>query len=134
MSFDKKYEQTIKIYSKVITETQFIQYTTPFEEIERNFKNFEHTETQFKKEIRDLIALPIAVKVAQEIKDKLEKYISKEKFYYFGGNSYNDDELDILFHAVNAFQDALHIVYFETKKELLKEMETLQLNSKQVLA
>ena len=130
LSFDKVYEQAIEIYTKAINETQFIQYTTPFEEIERNFANFIQTEIALKNEIRGLMALPMMAKVEQELKDKLEKYISKEKFYYFGGNSYNDDELDILFYAINAFSETLHIIYFETKKELLKEMETLELNNK----
>jgi len=133
LAFDKHYEQAIGVVSKIINETQFIQYTTPFEQIERNFVNFSETEMQFKKEMRSLIALPIFAKLDVQFKEIMEAYLAKEKLYYFGGDSYNDDELALLFDAVNAFRDSLHLVYFEAKKALLEEMASLKLKTNEVI-
>lgn len=134
LAFDKHYESAITIVSKIINETQFIQFTTPVEQIQRNFSNFVQTEAQFKEEIIRLMALPIFDKIEVELKEKLDNYLSKEQLQYFAFDSYNDDNLDVLFYALNAFRDSLYLAYFETKKALLEEMETLQVGSRQVVA
>lgn len=134
LAFDKHYGSAVAIVSKIINETQFIQFTTPVEQIERNFSNFVQTETQFKEEITKLMAVPIFNKMEAELKEKLDNYLSKGQLQYFAVDAYNDDNLDVLFYALNAFRDSLYLMYFETKKALLEEMEALQLSIKQVVA
>ena len=134
LAFDKHYESATAIVSKIINETQFIQFTTPVEQIQKNFSNFVQTENKFKNEIATLMALPIFNKMELELKEKLDNYLSKGQLQYFSVDSYNDDNLDVLFYALNAFRDSLYLMYFETKKALLEEMETLQVSSKEVVA
>lgn len=133
IAFDSMYDESMQVYLNVINETQFIQYTTPFEVIEENFDKFVSTEKILKEQIIKLLALPMVNMVSQEIKDRLSSYLKKEKLFYFNGKSYRDDELDILFNAIHAYRDMLYQMYIETKKILLEEMEHLQLNTKEVL-
>lgn len=124
LEFDKTYDEALSIYNKVADETSFIQFTTPFAEIRENLLKFARTESQLKIQMGNLLALPY-VKIDAALKEKLDAYLSKHALIYFAGNSYNDDELDILFGAANAFKEMLYQNYFEVKKSLLEEMARL---------
>lgn len=124
LEFDKTYDEALSIYNKVADDTRFMQYTTPFVEIEENLSKFVTTEEQLKAQMDRLLALPYA-NIDVALKEKVDAYLSKQTLVYFGGNTYNDDELDILFGAANAFKEILYQNYFEVKKSLLEEMARL---------
>ena len=124
LEFDKIYDEALTIYNKVADETRFIQYTTPFVQIEENLSKFVTTEEQLKAQMERLLALPYA-NIDAALKEKVDAYLSKKTLVYFGGNTYNDNELDILFGAANAFKEMLYQNYFELKKSLLEEMARL---------
>lgn len=124
LEFDKTYDEALSIYNKVADDTRFMQYTTPFVEIEENLSRFVTTEEQLKAQMERLLALPYA-NIDVALKEKVDAYLSKQTLVYFGGNTYNDDELDILFGAANAFKEILYQNYFEVKKSLLEEMARL---------
>jgi len=124
LEFDRTYEEALSIYNKVADETSFIQFTTPFAEIRENLLKFARTESELKIQMGNLLALPY-VNIDAALKEKVDAYLSKHTLIYFAGNSYNDDELDILFGAANAFKEILYQNYFEVKKSLLEEMARL---------
>ncbi|WP_343534121.1 M48 family metallopeptidase [Pedobacter sp.] len=124
LEFDKIYDEALTIYNRVADETSFIQITTPFAEIRENLLKFARTESQLKTQMTFLLALPY-VNVDLALKEKVDAYLSKHALIYFTGNSYNDDELEILFGAANAFKEILYQNYFEVKKNLLEEMARL---------
>jgi len=124
LEFDKTYDEALAMYNKVADETSFIQYTTPFTVIEENLIKFAITEGQLKAQMERVLALPYA-NIDAALKEKIDTYLSKKVLIYFGGNTYNDDELDILFGAVNAFKEIMYQNYFEVKKSLLEEMARL---------
>lgn len=124
LEFDKTYDEALAIYNKVADDTRFMQYTTPFVEIKENLSKFVTTEEQLKAQMNHLLALPYA-NIDAALKEKVDAYLSKHTLIYFAGNTYNDEELDILFGAANAFKEMLYQNYFEVKKSLLEEMARL---------
>lgn len=131
MQFDHIYDEAAAIYSKAITQTRFIQYTTPFAEIEANLKDFSATELELKAKMRELLSLSEAEEVKADTKQKILSYVEKEKHLYFNFDSYVDAELDILFFALNAYEDLLNQLFLYHKRKLLEEMERLQLSAEQ---
>lgn len=131
IQIDHTYDEAVAIYSKAIAQTQFIQYTTPFAEIEANFRDFSGTELELKAKMRALLSLSEAEEVSPDTKQKILFYLEKEKHLYFNVDSYVDAELDILFYALNAYQDLLNQLFLYHKKKLLEEMESLQLSTMQ---
>jgi Zn-dependent protease with chaperone function len=132
LQFDHTYDEAAAIYSKAITQTRFIQYTTPFAEIEASLKDFSATELELKAKMRELLSLSEAEEVKADTKQKILSYVEKEKHLYFNVDSYVDSELDILFFALNAYLDLLNQIFLYYKKKLLEEMERLQLSVTQV--
>jgi len=117
--YDKEFDSKYEIYTKLSNELQFTNLTTPFEQIRANFRRIEPIEVEFKKAIREILEdSKYQLEITQEIKDNFNLYISKE-WKYFGNEKYFDDNLEILFIAMNNYQFLLSRGYFLLKKELL---------------
>ncbi|MBP1617435.1 MAG: hypothetical protein H6Q14_1262 [Bacteroidetes bacterium] len=123
--FDKTFDSKYKIYTKLINDLQFTSVKTPFEEIRANFKRIERTEELLKIEISQLLSDALfETEITLDIKEKLEKYASTT-LEYFGGVSYFDENLHILYSAVNSYGYLLSRKYFLMKRKLLTYQEAL---------
>jgi Zn-dependent protease with chaperone function len=129
--FDKIFDSKYEIYTKLLIELQFTSVTTPFEQIRANFKRIKPTEELLKIEISQLLSDAIfQTEITMEIKEKLEKYTSTT-LDYFGGVSYFDENLNILYTAINNYGYLLSRKYFLMKRKLLTYQEELIKNNTQ---
>ncbi len=117
--FDKTFDSKNEIYTNLLNELQFVNFTTPFEQIRANFKSIKITEELLKKEISQLLSDSyVQSEITNEVRAKLEQYIS-ETLEYFGGVSYFDDNLNIFYEAMHNYGYLLSRKYFLMKKKLL---------------
>jgi hypothetical protein len=126
--FDKIFDSKYKIYTKLVNDLQFTSVKTPFEEITANFKRIRRTEELLKTEISELLSdALLETEIALDLKETLEKYTSTT-LEYFGGVSYFDENLSILYSAANSYGYLLSRKYFLMKRNLLTYQEALLKN------
>ncbi|HRZ97698.1 MAG TPA: M48 family metallopeptidase [Paludibacter sp.] len=123
--FDKNFDSKYEIYTKLLTELQFINVTTPYEQIRANFIKTKPKEELLKSEMNLLLSdFILQDEITVELKEKLEQFLSTT-LEYFGGVSYFNENLDILFTAINTYGYLLSRKYFLMKKNLLAYQEEL---------
>ncbi len=124
-TFDKAFDAKYEIYASLANELQFINYTTPYEQIRANFKRIKPLEDALKKEIRALLENPdYQTELTKDITDNFELYLSKQ-WQYFGNEKYHDKNLEIIFTAMNDYAFLLSRGYFLIKKKVLKYQSEL---------
>lgn len=129
--FDKNFDSKYEIYTKLLNDLQFTHDETPFEQIRANFKRIKPTEELLKIEINQLLGdTNLHSEMTMEIKEELEKYTSKT-LDYFGGVSYFNENLSILYTAINNYGYLLSRKYFLMKRRLLTYQEELIKNHTQ---
>jgi len=123
--FDKNFDSKYGIYTNLINRLQFVSLTTPFDKIKSNFKEIEPDEALLKSEL-NLLLLDSLLKneITLELKEKLAQF-SSAKLDYFGGVSYDEENLDLLFSAINTYAYLLSRKYFIMKRNLLSYQEEL---------
>lgn len=128
-NFDQLYDQNFELFKQLNESLQFINITTPFETIRKNFKNILPLETNLKEKIKNLMSDELfQVEINQEIKQKLNTYL-KEDLIYFRNESYLDSNLELLFYVMNIFQHLNSKGFFLHKKRVLSyQAELLDLN------
>ncbi|NHF57805.1 M48 family metalloprotease [Flavobacteriaceae bacterium TP-CH-4] len=118
-SFDEAYDEKIRIYTELSEKLQFINFVTPIEEIKDNLNRCRPFEKKLKAELGLLLDdTHYAPELTGEIKRNLELFLSKE-WPYFSGEAYLDDNLTILFTALNNYAYLLSRGYFLHKKKLI---------------
>lgn len=123
--FDNKFDAKYELYTKLSNELQFVNYTTPFEQIRANFSKLKPLEKKLKSEISELLEDELyQTEITKEIKENFELYLSKD-WKYFGNEKYFDDNLGVLFTALNNYSFLLSRGYFLFKKEVLNYQEEL---------
>lgn len=123
--FDRDFDTKYEIYTKLLTDLQFVSVTTPFEDIKMNFIKIKPNELSLKSELNALISdIELQEEISAEQKEKLKQFLS-EDMEYFGGVSYFDKNLDILFTAIKTYGYLLSRKYFLMKKNLLIYQEQL---------
>ena len=123
--FDKNFDSKYEIYTRLFTELQFINVTTPYEQIRANFMKIKPNEELLKSEINLLISdFILQDEITADLKEKLEQF-SSSTLEYFGGVSYFNENLDLLFIALNSYGYLLSRKYFIMKKNLLAYQEEL---------
>lgn len=119
--FDTKYE----LFTDMHTKLQFISYTTPIEEIQANFRHLTSLEKRLKSEITHIMEDPMyADELTLVITENFQEYLSKE-WQYFGKQTYFDNNLNVLFEALNNYSHMLSRGYFIRKKALLDYQASL---------
>ncbi len=114
-AFDSKYD----LYVKLTNELQFVNYTTPIEQIRANFRNVLRLEVDLKQEIKHLLENTAYQElITEEMKTNFELYLP-EHLQYFGNEMYFDKNLETLFAALENYAFLLSRNYFLTKKNLL---------------
>jgi hypothetical protein len=120
LSFDKDYDAKIQIFIELSNATEFVHVTTPFSQIETNFKQIKGLEYKLKDVISVLLSNEeYKIEISAEVKESFNKYLSKD-WYYFGNKAYYNENLDILFKAMNNYYLLLSKYYSLSKKKLLK--------------
>lgn len=124
-NFDSKFDAKYEVYTQLSNELYFINFTTPFEQIKSNFSKVEVLEKQLKKEISEILKHPdYETEITTEIKENLELYLSNP-WQYFVNEKYLDENLEILFSAMNNYAFLLSRGFFLTKQKLLSYQEDL---------
>lgn len=123
--FDKNFDSKYGIYTNLINRLQFVSLTTPFDKIKSNFKEIEPDEALLKSELNLLLSDSLLKdEITVELKEKLAQF-SSAKLDYFGGVSYDEENLDLLFSAINTYAYLLSRKYFIMKRNLLSYQEEL---------
>lgn len=121
LAFNEKYEH----YIRIMNDLQFVNFTTPYEQIKTNFKNIIPLEEKIKKEISIILAdSRFQSIITNEVRDSFEQYISKTH-EYFSGMRYYDEELGILFKALQNYAMVLSKGFLILKKSILNYQEEL---------
>lgn len=124
-NYDKEFDVKYDVYIQLSNELQFVNYTTPFEQIRANFIKVEALEERLKKGISEILeSQDYLTEITKEIKENFELYLTK-KWQYFGNEKYFDKNLEMLFSAMNNYAFLLSRGYFLTKQKLLKYQEEL---------
>jgi hypothetical protein len=123
---DKLFNAKYEIYTNLSNELQFINVTTPFEDIKINFiSKVEPLENKLKHNIKALLAdNKYQSEITKDMKENFELYLSKQ-WTYFGVQIYHEDNLNMLFTAMNNYAFLLSRGYFLLKKKLLNYQEDL---------
>ena len=118
-TYDKEYEEKFLAYANLRNETQFMSETTPFDTIRQNLKKVNETEKQFKMFLGDMINNELFMEeLLQETREKLNKYLTSD-LKYFDIQVYIDNEIELLFMAMNEYERLLSYGYYLLKKKLL---------------
>jgi hypothetical protein len=123
---DKEFDHFIIPHTQMVNGAAFVQHTLPVETIENNIRELKGTELIFKKHIRDLMAHPVFQKeITPEISEELNRYLQKD-FVYFNRPEYYNNELEMLYAAINQYQAILSAAFIKTKREMLQFMAGLE--------
>ncbi|KEO71653.1 M48 family metalloprotease [Anditalea andensis] len=118
-NYDKEFDVKYDVYIQLTNRLQFVNDTTPFEQIRANFINIETLEEQLKKGITEILeSQDYQTEITNEIKENFELYLSK-KWKYFVNEKYYDNNLEMLFTAMNNYAFLLSRGYFLIKQKLL---------------
>lgn len=124
-AYDKKYEDDIYIFNLLMDRLQFIHVTTPFEKIQSNFQSVAALEPRLKEKIRKKIEDPFyKEEITQEMRENFQVYLGRNRSYFYK-ESYQDQNLSILFTALNNYAYLLSRGFFLHKRALLKYQESL---------
>lgn len=126
---DETYLSKYEIYTQLSNELQFINFTTPFDQIRRNLLEAGRTETKLRMELMVMLEDPVyQSEITKEMRENLDLYLSKE-WMYFVKESYIDKNLEMLYTAMNNYAFLLARGYFLLKKSVLDYQEGLIKNS-----
>jgi Zn-dependent protease with chaperone function len=126
--FEKKYVSQYDFYTKFLMDLEFVNVTTPFENIKDNFKKLKSKEEELKTEINQFLADDLFLnEMAKDTRQELSKYTSAS-WEYFGESKYNDENLRLLYSALHNYAYLLSRKYFLQKRALLAYQEELLIN------
>jgi Zn-dependent protease with chaperone function len=123
--FDKEFDSKFENQTKLSNELQFVNYTTPFEQIRENFLKIQPYEKILKYDIQEMLDNNnYQSEITKEVRENFELYLSKQ-WEYFGNEKYYDKNLEIIFTAMNNYVLTLSRGYFLLKKKLLDYQEEI---------
>jgi Zn-dependent protease with chaperone function len=118
-SFDKEYDKKIEAYTELSSKLEFINYQLSVDEIQSKILLVEAAEVKFKRCLKELIEDErFQSEISSEMKKSFDSYLA-EKLKYFGKQMYFEENLQILFLALNNYASLVSRGYFITKRELL---------------
>ena len=124
-AFDKVFDEKYEVYTKLSKELEFVSATTPFDEIRANFRRILPLEEQLKEEIKVLLEdSSYEAEITKDTKESFDRYLSKQ-WKYFGNETYFDENLEVLFTAMNNYAYLMSRGYFLLKKKLLNYQTSL---------
>ncbi len=127
-NYEKSYEEKFKLFTELSNAFEFISVTTPFDQIKKNFRSYLPLESKLKEEIRQILLNSILeADINEEARKDLGHYLNND-LIYFSNNEYRNDNLQLLFFAINSYQYYIARNYFLLKKTLLDKMSDLEKN------
>lgn len=112
-------EKYQKIYPDLHLASQFIFQTLPVDQIEFEMRKLRTVETDLIVAIKWILGTEeVRAELSVIHREAMEKFCEKPQVYFFR-TQYNQEALDALFNAANAFQEFLGIWYIRYKKNLL---------------
>ncbi len=126
--FDRTYNSDMQLYEKLIDSFDFVEQTTPYEQIERNLAAIKTIEIQFKNSLSKLLANTAEVmqgEISEVVLQQIEKYQATD-WVYFERPDYRNDNLEFLFKTLEHFREILFRAYFLYKRDLLRFKAELQ--------
>jgi len=118
-SYDRAYEKKEWVCIRLSNELEFINEVTTFKKIEKNFNSIKSLEKELKDNIQKMESnILYEPELTKEIKLSFERYLSRE-WIYFSNETYNDNNLGVLYDAMNYYSYLLSRGYFLLKKNLL---------------
>ncbi len=128
IGYEKDFQSKVELFTKMVNAVQFTHQTNAFEIIEQNMDRLMLEEKPFKEQIQTIIETTFYQSLlTEETKENLTKYTSKN-WLYFIRPKYDDDALNVLFNAINGYQEVIYKAYFKIKKELLQVFEELAIS------
>jgi len=125
-SFDKAFDEKNELYKEMMSALQFVEVTTPFDQIVRNFEQLQPREQLLKEGICQLLEDPfLTAELKGPFRSDLRKFVS-DNWIYFEGKVYNDDALRLLFDSLHGYSFLISRKYFLMKKHLLNYQQELQ--------
>ena len=117
--FDNQWDAKLKIYHELSQDLEFTSYITPFKQITENFNQLKTKEKQLKSQIQELLNQPeFAKAITKEEEATFKKYLEKD-WVYFKDQEYNNDNLNLIYSALNTYPTVMSKVFFKLKKSLL---------------
>lgn len=124
-SCDETNEKQMDIYNSLSKELEFINHRNEYDAIQTKFKGVKSLEFKFKKILTELMeSEKYQTEITPQMRTNMDQYL-KEDLPYFGKTTYFENNLTILFTAMQDYVYLLMRGYFLSKKELLKYQETL---------
>jgi hypothetical protein len=115
----------MEFLGKISEELKFLQVTTPFEEIKSRFNRFKKTEEELKSKLKLLLEDDLLKEaITKDMLDSYHKYADKE-LPYFGKQSYFEENLNILYTALNLLHFLNDRKFFLLKRRILVYQEGL---------
>ncbi len=122
----KEYDHHMGVFQNLSEKLQFVQFTTPFEQITSNFRDILPLEKELKTLIKNLLNnFRDSSEINKATRDNFEAYLSSSTLVYFRNEKYHDENLKVLFTALNDYGYFLSRNYFLYKKELLDYKATI---------
>ena len=123
--YDTIFESKIEIYNSMITDLEFVNLVTPIEQIQKNFKKLAKSEEIMRGAIIEIIKDEIfSDEITTEMKNNFEIYTSN-KLEYIGDKEYFNENLSVLFPALNDYAFLLTRKYFLLKRAIVRYQESL---------
>lgn len=124
-NFEKEYKNRLEVHNDLSTRLQFINFITPADEIQANFRDIKLFELKLKQSIEEMVKSGQYDSVTTDaMYDNFQQYLSKE-WEYFGHERYFDKPLTMFFQVLNDYQFLLNRKYMMLKKDLLDYKETM---------
>jgi len=124
-NYDREFDAKYDVYVQLTNELQFINYTTPFDQIRINFIKIEALEERLKKGVSEILtSQDYQTEITKEIRENFELYLTK-KWQYFANEKYLEKNLEIFLSAKNNYAFLLSRGYFLAKQKMIKYQEEL---------
>lgn len=119
--YESQIDENIVFYNSLLEKTTFIMQQTPFDIIAKNLLLLKSDEKKLKNKLKDLLKSEILIgDLDSSTIDKLNTYINNELPYFnIETQRYNDENLELLFGAIQYLYLLNNIKHFNHKKELL---------------
>lgn len=116
---DAEYSTKETLCNNIFNSTGFINVSTPVPKIWDNFEALLPLELELKTQIKILMEdETLSNEFSEQIVENFENYLSRQ-WEYFNGEDYYNNNLQMLFAAVNDYNYLLSRKYFVTKLDLL---------------
>lgn len=133
--FDKTFDAKYNVYNELVNRLQFVNVTTPVDQIRINLICIKELEEKLLLEINNMLSDEFyRAEITKEMKENFEQYISKT-WEYFSGTAYYNENLNMLYAAMHNYAYLLSRSYFLLKKKILAyQSEIVKDNKHQVIA